>query len=392
MVRTVASAAISSAGTGSAAATGCSGLGRALGLGAGAGFSATGSGAGSGAGSGCSAAGSGLGARAGFSATGSGAGAGFSATGSGRAGRRGGLLGHRLGGGLGRRGGLLGHRLGGGLGRRGGLPRHRRGRGRGRRSGLVHDQCGPGCRSGLLGHRSAGVGAGSGAGAGAAATGAGAGVACSATGAGSGAGGAGFPAAAASLPGGPSSRRPPAAWPRGACRGGPFPRAVLPRCRPNPRRKCSCSGSRAHTRFVSERYARRGIARAGGWPPRGRSAGRGLCWRRDRSGRCAGADSRPLARAFAQRQAHCGVAARARIRGAVPDGRVAGARRRRLQGGGGPLRLAARLRRLCRAERGDGGRCLAAARTTGRRRPLGAAGPPARPLARGLPRRSRGHA
>ena len=70
----------------------------------------------------------------------------------------------------------------------------------------------------------------------------------------------------ASLPGGPSSRRPPAAWPRGACRGGPFPRAVLPRCRPNPQRKCSCSGSRAHTRFVSERYARRGIARAGGWP------------------------------------------------------------------------------------------------------------------------------
>ncbi len=88
---------------------------------------------------------------------------------------------------------------------------------------------------------------------------------------------ASVPRAPARVRAGPS-RRPPAASPRGACRDGAAPRAALPRCRPNPRRKCSCNDSRTHTRFVSERYVRRGIARAGGWPRGAGRGGRGLCW------------------------------------------------------------------------------------------------------------------
>ena len=83
--------------------------------------------------------------------------------------------------------------------------------------------------------------------------------------------------------------------------------------------------SRAHTSVRIGDMARKASLARGVGPARAR-APRHLCWRRARSGRRAGADPRPAARALAERPAHRGVAARARGRGAVPDGRVAGAR------------------------------------------------------------------
>ena len=130
--------------------------------------------------------------------------------------------------------------------------------------------------------------------------------------------------------------------------------------------------------------SRRGRARPPGSGP--------YAGRRARFGRRAGADPRQAPRALAERPAHRGLAARARGRGAVPDGGVARARCGRLQGGRRALRLAPRLRRLRRAQRGDGRRGLAAPRPPGRGRAHRPPRPPARSLALGLPRRPRGHA